>query len=116
MKKLRLIIILCFLLIFSSFQSFNFAYSEKNIEFKIYNPYEGVDFQLTKHYKTNLHTHTTRSDGSSSPDEVIYHYHDVGNYDILAITDHNKNTWPWSNWINESPLEHSDSSEYSFIV
>ena len=78
----------------------------------IYNPYENIDFETIDHYKANLHTHTTESDGTSSPSEVIYQYHDIGKYDILAITDHSKNSWPWSNWIEETPSEYSSSSEY----
>ena len=38
-------------------------------------------------YKGNLHTHTTISDGDSSPESVIRWYKDHG-YDFLAITDH----------------------------
>lgn len=78
----------------------------------IYNPYEDVDFEYISHYKANLHTHTTESDGTSTPSEVIYHYQRNGSYDILAITDHNKNTWPWSDWISETPIASSFSSEY----
>lgn len=78
----------------------------------IHNPYSDVDFETMNHYKANLHTHTTESDGSSSPSEVIYHYHESGEYNILAITDHNKNTWPWNEWITEKPLEQTKSSEY----
>ena len=37
--------------------------------------------------KGNLHTHTTRSDGLSSPETVIRQYAGMG-YDFLAITDH----------------------------
>jgi len=39
--------------------------------------------------KGNFHTHTTRSDGKSSPAEVIAAYRD-DNYDFLALTDHHK--------------------------
>jgi len=35
----------------------------------------------------NLHTHTTRSDGSQEPQEVIGLYADAG-YDFLALSDH----------------------------
>lgn len=35
----------------------------------------------------NLHTHTTRSDGRRTPEEVIQGYADLG-YDFLALTDH----------------------------
>jgi hypothetical protein len=37
--------------------------------------------------KGNLHTHTTRSDGLGTPEEVIRKYIDNG-YDFLALTDH----------------------------
>ena len=37
--------------------------------------------------KANLHTHTTNSDGTFSPSEVIGFYADAG-YDVLACTDH----------------------------
>lgn len=85
---------------------------ECQVNVTIHNPYQGVDFGTVNHYKANLHTHTTESDGSSDPRQVIYHYHARGSYDILAITDHNKNTWPWSDWISERPVDHSDSSAY----
>lgn len=75
----------------------------------IHNPYDEVDFSSCHHYKANLHTHTTQSDGTSSPSQVIAHYHDVGSYDLLAITDHNKNTWPWGEFIAE-PAEYCSSS------
>jgi parallel beta-helix repeat protein len=78
----------------------------------IYNPYETIDFKTINHYKTNLHTHTTRSDGSSTTQDVISHYHQVGNYDILSITDHNTNTWPWSKWITDQPSFESDAAAY----
>ncbi len=37
--------------------------------------------------KGNLHTHTTRSDGQGTPEEVIAKYAENG-YDFLALTDH----------------------------
>ena len=39
--------------------------------------------------KTNLHTHTTLSDGKYTPEEIIYLY-SKENYDALCLTDHNK--------------------------
>lgn len=39
--------------------------------------------------KGNLHTHTTRSDGTSPPEQVIAMYRD-DNYDFLALTDHGR--------------------------
>lgn len=38
-------------------------------------------------YKGNLHTHTTRSDGTYSPEQCIAAYREAG-YDFLSITDH----------------------------
>ena len=42
-------------------------------------------------WKINLHTHTTRSDGSRTPEEVAEIYKKAG-YDVIAVTDH------WGNW------------------
>ena len=39
-------------------------------------------------FKGNLHTHTTNSDGDSTPDEVVGWYREHG-YDFLVLTDHN---------------------------
>lgn len=41
----------------------------------------------TNWFRGNLHTHTTRSDGSRPPEEVIADYESRG-YDFLAISDH----------------------------
>ncbi|MEG2860151.1 MAG: hypothetical protein RSA12_09670, partial [Clostridia bacterium] len=38
-------------------------------------------------FKGNLHTHTTRSDGKMSPEDVMALYRAHG-YDFLALTDH----------------------------
>ncbi len=38
-------------------------------------------------YKGNLHTHSTNSDGSHSPERVTAFYREAG-YDFLALTDH----------------------------
>jgi hypothetical protein len=59
------------------------------------NPYAAVDWASWGQYKANFHTHTTESDGSQTPAEVIDEYHAAG-YDILALTDHNHITWPWT--------------------
>lgn len=127
MKKSWIICVVCFLIACMVMQPFSYAFENNamngsgendNIwfinssEVIIHNPYGGIDFETINHYKANLHTHTRESDGSSSPAEVIYHYHGIGSYAILAITDHNRNTWPWTQWIAEKPLEHADSSAF----
>lgn len=40
-----------------------------------------------RHYRGNLHTHSTRSDGRHPPERVCRIYRDAG-YDFLALTDH----------------------------
>lgn len=44
-------------------------------------------------FKGNLHTHTSNSDGDSTPDVVVAWYRDAG-YDFLALTDHDVVTLP----------------------
>lgn len=61
---------------------------------EIDNPYSGVDWANWEQYRANLHTHTTQSDGRLTPAEAIDEYRRRG-YAILAITDHNRFTWPW---------------------
>jgi histidinol phosphatase-like PHP family hydrolase len=62
----------------------------------VFNPYETVDWNA-EHQKANFHAHTTESDGAQDPAGVIdgYHSHD---YNVLALTDHNHVTWPWSEY------------------
>ena len=42
-------------------------------------------------YKGNIHTHTTESDGDSSPEAVVAWYRKHG-YDFLVLSDHNHRT------------------------
>lgn len=74
-------------------------FSCKNYEsdITIINPYETVNWNTWWQYKANLHMHTTISDGYFSPNNVIDYYSDM-NYKILAITDHNHVTYPWSSF------------------
>lgn len=55
--------------------------------YTITNPYATVDWNTWKHYKANLHTHSTASDGENDFSAVIEAYY-ARNYDILAMTDH----------------------------
>ncbi len=60
-------------------------------------PYAAVNWSTWEQYKANFHTHTTNSDGDSSPSGVIDEYHSAG-YSILAITEHDAITWPWTDY------------------
>lgn len=66
----------------------------------VVNPYAEVDWDQFTQQRANLHTHTTQSDGSMAPAQVIDEYHERG-YSILALTDHNRNTWPWQDFGRE---------------
>jgi len=55
--------------------------------FAILNPYENVDWAKAKPYRTQLHTHTTASDGKQTLAEAIENYYRHGS-DFVAVTDH----------------------------
>lgn len=65
-------------------------------------PYKNIDWQTIRQAKAQLHTHTTRSDGSLSPQAVVDLYKQ-GGYDILAITDHWRVTYPWEEFSSFEP-------------
>lgn len=72
---------------------------------KVKSPYDAVDWQMFGQHKANFHTHTSRSDGTGTPAEMIDAYHDRG-YSVLAITDHDYShqqafdqvTYPWRDY------------------
>ena len=47
-----------------------------------------------KFWRGNLHTHSTRSDGRRSPEEVCRAYREEG-YDFMALTDHFMERYSW---------------------
>jgi hypothetical protein len=74
------------------------CWAEEGTQLKIVaDPYRGVDWESIQHHKANFHTHTTESDGGLKPEQVIDEYRNRG-YTILAITDHNRCTFPWTKW------------------
>jgi histidinol phosphatase-like PHP family hydrolase len=46
-------------------------------------------------YRGNLHTHSNRSDGIASPEQVLAEYRAAG-YDFLVLTDHFEAEWGWA--------------------
>jgi hypothetical protein len=65
--------------------------------FSIDNPYDGVEWETATARKGNFHTHSTQSDGALDPEDVIDTYASYG-YSVLALTDHNTVTYPWSTY------------------
>jgi len=62
------------------------------------NPYEDIDWKSVNQYKSNMHTHTTQSNDPIEKFTTAYvvdRYHNAG-YKILALTDHDYNTYPWN--------------------
>lgn len=68
----------------------------------IQNPYAEVNWANDGRFKANFHAHTTSSDGKLTPHDVIDRYHSLG-YSILAITDHDKVTYPWDQLSTQQP-------------
>ncbi|MDR0845077.1 MAG: hypothetical protein LBN71_07635, partial [Tannerella sp.] len=71
------------------------SYEEK-IQTISANAYQNVNWNTTGRYKGNFHTHTSQSfDDEMLCQEVIDRYHSK-DYRILALTDHDVNTFPWN--------------------
>src|SRR5450755_1002775 len=56
-------------------------------------PHFARSLDVTRFQKGNVHTHTTLSDGGSSPEQTIAWYRSHG-YQFLALTDHNSFSRP----------------------
>ena len=100
MKKTTLLLVSLFMTMVVNSQTVNLTK----------NPYAEVDWTTVNQYKANYHTHTTNSDGSQIPSEVVEEYGSKG-YDILSITDHNVTTWPWPD--NDYNMLAIKGNEYS---
>ncbi len=75
--------------------------AEKN--YIIESPYEGIDWDSWGNYKTQLHCHTTASDGFLTIDEFCkMHY--ACDYDIVALTDHGTLNLGWNKVPETVPL------------
>ncbi len=74
-----------------------------NKDYTVTSPYATVDWDNWKHYKANLHTHTTYSDGERPLSTVVEDYYRM-NYDILAITDHGVLGTAWNEKAETMPL------------
>ncbi len=72
---------------------YSFA-ADKDVDYKINSTYANVDWSTYKQYKTDLHSHTTGTDGTSTKKETIEKHYDYG-FDILAITDHGTTDYGW---------------------
>lgn len=63
-------------------------------DYTIINPYENVDWSWDQ-YKTDLHTHTTASDGSDSLKDMLEINYKYG-FDVYAVSDHGLSSYSWT--------------------
>lgn len=64
-------------------------------EYSISNPYEDIDWNTVKTYKTALHSHTNASDGDQTLTQSIERHVETG-FDVIAITDHGTTDYGWT--------------------
>lgn len=76
----------------------------QNGSYTISNPYESVDWNTVKQYKTALHSHTNASDGDPTLKESVQRHVETG-FDIVATTDHGTVNYTWET-VNENKLIH----------
>lgn len=71
------------------------SFAADGVDYKINSTYEDVNWSTYKQYKTDLHSHSTASDGSSTKKETVEEHY-KHNFDILAITDHGTIDYGWN--------------------
>lgn len=92
-KRLITCFLISFLLVINICGIQSIAIPKDN--YKIENPYSQINWQEVNQIKANLHAHTNKSDGKDSIQDVINKHAELG-YGALAITDHNRLTFPWN--------------------
>lgn len=71
------------------------AFAQDEVNYVITNPYSNVDWEQWNGYKTQLHCHTTASDGFQTIEEAVQDYYAL-DYDAVAITDHGTINKGWT--------------------
>lgn len=88
-------LLLCLALFVGVLSTVGFAVEKKDIDFKIDNPYKNVNWATYKQYKTDLHSHTTQSDGSNTIVEQVEEHYKYG-FDNYALSDHGTTSYTWT--------------------
>ncbi len=68
---------------------------DEGIDYTIKNPYDNVNWFTWDQYKTDLHSHTTASDGGSTLKQMTEAHYQNG-FDIVAVTDHGIVDYGWT--------------------
>ncbi len=100
-KKSIAVILSAIMLI--GFIPFAFATENESAGYTITNPYENINWETVKQYKTALHTHTNASDGDDTLINSIERHYETG-FDIVAITDHGISDNSWTDSSKNSTL------------
>lgn len=77
--------------------------ADEGYDYKIANPYDGVDWSW-KQYKTDLHSHTTASDGNDNLKDMLEKQYSYG-FDDVAVTDHGTVSYSWTEQKIVEPLK-----------
>ena len=94
MKKLKLTLaVILSVLLSLSMCSIAFAATEDGT-FTITDPYESINWDTVKAYKTGLHSHTNASDGDDTLKASVQRHAEAG-FDIVATTDHGTVNYSW---------------------
>ncbi len=83
-----------------------FAFAEESatdIDYKITNPYDGINFSTINQYKADLHSHTTFSDGHEPLPKMVEKHYELG-FDILAISDHSTVSYGFRTQKHNDPM------------
>jgi hypothetical protein len=71
------------------------AFATDGVDYKINSTYENIDWNTYQQYKTDLHSHSTASDGESSKTQTVEAHYKYG-FDIMALTDHGTVDYGWN--------------------
>lgn len=88
-------VLMSLLMLLCVVQPIAFAVDANRVNYMIDNPYEEIDWDAWGEYKTQLHCHTTASDGFLTIDEFV-RMHYAANFDIVALTDHGTINQGWN--------------------
>ncbi len=88
-------VVCCIALLIGAFSTVGLAAdASTRVDYTITNPYADVDWSW-KQYKTDLHSHTTASDGDDTLKSMIEVNYDY-DFDIYAVSDHGTTSYSWT--------------------
>ncbi len=70
------------------------AYAAGDVDYKINSTYANVDWSTVNQYKSDLHSHSTVSDGDQTIRQQVEKHYEHG-FDIMALSDHGTVDYGW---------------------